>query len=68
MLPDYHDCCEIFREQLNKMKSNEVEKGSEPPFSNLKQSEECSSGSIIQFQFSFSFSLVYYLARISYTS
>ena len=50
------------------MKSNEVEKGSEPPFSNLKQSEECSSGSIIQFQFSFSFSLVYYLATISYTS
>lgn len=37
----------IEREQRNKMKSNEVEKGSEAHFSNLKQSEECSSGSII---------------------
>ena len=32
------------------MKSNEVEKGSEPHFSNLKQSEQCSSGSIILIQ------------------
>ncbi|XP_044184771.1 uncharacterized protein LOC114951527 [Acropora millepora] len=37
----------IEREQLNKMKSNEVEKGSEPHFSNVKQSEDCSSGSNI---------------------